>query len=141
MAYLAFLYFCDLTLVLKYKKASYAIENVSEKDLSKIIKEFDKIGKLPYEKKRPKYEPTHSYFHLVRQLVKCMMRSDKLNRHDHGSYTEVTAPSSNINDTDEEESKEIIVHKTLSENSSKDVSDSRNIVNETLSQNNSADVQ
>ena len=27
----------------KYKKASYAIGNVSEKDLSKIIKEFDKI--------------------------------------------------------------------------------------------------
>ena len=37
----------------KYKKARYAIGNVSEKDLSKIIKEFEKIGKLPYEKKRP----------------------------------------------------------------------------------------
>ena len=31
----------------KYKKARYAVGNVSEKDLSKIIKEFDKIGKLP----------------------------------------------------------------------------------------------
>ena len=30
----------------KYKKARYAIGNVSEKDLSKIIKEFEKIGKL-----------------------------------------------------------------------------------------------
>ena len=32
----------------KYKKARYAIGNVSEKDFSKIIKEFEKIGKLTY---------------------------------------------------------------------------------------------
>ena len=70
-----------------------------------------------------------------------MMISDKLNRYDHGSYMEMTAPSSNINVTDEDESKEIIVHETLSENSSKDVSESeRNIFNKTLSQNNSMDV-
>ena len=31
----------------KYKKARHAIENVSKKDLSKIIKEFEKIGKVP----------------------------------------------------------------------------------------------
>ena len=69
------------------------------------------------------------------------MRSDKLNRHDHGSYAEKTAPSSNVNVTDEDESKEIIVHKNLSENQSKDVSKSEcNIVHKTLSQNNSADV-
>ena len=42
----------------KYKKARYAIKNVSEKDLSRIIKDFEKIDKLPYEKKRPKHEPT-----------------------------------------------------------------------------------
>ena len=46
----------------KYKKARYAIGNVSKKDLSKIIIEFDKFDKLPYEKKRPKHEPTDSYF-------------------------------------------------------------------------------
>ena len=34
----------------KYKISRYAIGNVREKDLSKIIKEFEKIGKLPYEK-------------------------------------------------------------------------------------------
>ena len=89
----------------KYKKARYAIGNVSEKDLSKIIKEFEKIGKLTYEKKRPKHETTHSYFHLVRQLEKCMMISDKLNRYDHGSYREKNSHSSNINVTDEDESK------------------------------------
>ena len=53
----------------------------------------------------------------------------------------MTAPSLNVNVTDEEKSKEIIVHETLSENNSKDVSKSkRNIVNETLPQKNSADV-
>ena len=66
-----------------------------------------------------------------------MMRYDNLNWHNHSSYTEITASSSNVNVTDEEESKEIIVHKTLSKNISTDVSKSEcNIVNKTLSQNN-----
>ena len=39
-----------------------AIVNVSKKDISKIIREFDKFKKLPYEKKGPKHEPTDSYF-------------------------------------------------------------------------------
>ena len=69
-----------------------------------------------------------------------MMRSDNLNWYNHGGYTEMTAPSSNVNFTEEEESKQIIVHETLSKNSSTDVSESKhNIVNETLLQNNSAD--
>ena len=67
----------------------------------KVIKEFEEIGKLPYEKNIPKHEPTPSYFHLVRQIAKCMMRSDQLNQHDHGSYVEKTATSSNVNVTDE----------------------------------------
>ena len=46
----------------KYKKSRYAIGNVSEKDLSKIIREFEKFEKSPYENKRPKHEPTDSYF-------------------------------------------------------------------------------
>ena len=54
----------------KYKKARYAIGNFSKKNISKIIKEFEKIEKLPYEKKRRKHEPTESYFHLSRQLAK-----------------------------------------------------------------------
>ena len=69
------------------------------------------------------------------------MRSDEHNRHVHGSYAEETALSSNINVTDEDESKEITMHKTLSDNQSKDVSESEcNIVHETLSQNNYVDV-
>ena len=125
----------------KSKNSRYAIVNVSEKDLSKIIKEFEKIEKLPYEKKRPKHEPNDSYFHIERSLAKCMMISDNLNWHDHGGYTEINAPSLNVNVTVDDESKEIIVHKTLWENSSTDISKSeRNIINETLSQNNSADI-
>ena len=88
-----------------------------------------------------KHEPTSSYFHLVRCIAKCMIRFDEHNQHVHGSYAEETAPSSNVNVTDEDESKEIIVHRTLLENQSKDVSKSEyNIVHRTLSQNNSVDV-
>ena len=61
----------------------------------------------------PKQEPTSSYYHLVRCIAEGMMISDEHNRHVHGIYAEETAPSSN---TDEDESKEIIVHETLSEN-------------------------
>ena len=58
-----------------------------------------------------------------------------------GGYAEETAPSLNVNDTDKEESKEIIVHQPVSENLSMDVSESEcNIVHETLLQNNSSDV-
>ena len=44
----------------KFKKASYAIVNVSKKDLLKIIKEFDKLPYESYDKKRPKHEPADS---------------------------------------------------------------------------------
>ena len=60
---------------MKYKKARYAIGNVSMKDLSNKINEFEKFVKVPYLKKTPKHEPTLSYFHLVECLRKCMMRS------------------------------------------------------------------
>ena len=40
-----------------------------------------------------------------------------------GSYAEDTYPSSKVDVTDEDESKEIIVHKTLTENLSKDVNE------------------
>ena len=50
----------------KYKKASYAIGNVIQDDLSNIIREFDK---LPYKRnyrRRYKSEPTDRYFYLER---------------------------------------------------------------------------
>ena len=53
----------------------------------------------------------------------------------------MTAPSLNIYATDEDESKRIIVHETLSHSCSTNKSKSkRSIVNGTLSQKNSADV-
>ena len=107
----------------------------------KIIKAFEKIGKLTYAKRIPKHEPTSSYYHLVSCIAECMMRYDEHNCHMRGIYAEETAPSSNVNVTDTNESKEIIVHKTLWENQSMDVSESEcNIVHKTLFQNNSADV-
>ena len=70
-----------------------------------------------------------------------MMISNNLNWHDHRGYTEMTAPSLNINITDEDESKLIIVHGSLSDNCSTDVSKSkRKIVNENFLQNNYANV-
>ena len=89
----------------KYKKARYSIGNVSMKDLSNIIKEFDKIVKVPYVKRIPKHEPTSSYYHLVGCIAECMLRSDEDNQHVHGGYAEETALSSNVKDTDEDESK------------------------------------
>ena len=108
----------------KYKKSRYAIVNVSKKYLSKIDKEFDKFEKSPYEKKRPKHEPTDSYFYLARQLVKCMMISNNLNWNNHSGYTEMTVQSLNVNVMDKDESKCIIMHENLSENGSTDVSES-----------------
>ena len=74
-------------------------------------------------------------------IADCMLRSDEDNQHVCGGYAEETAPSSNVNVTDKDEPKEIIVHKTLSDIKSMDVSESEcNIVHENLSQKNSSDV-
>ena len=87
----------------KYKKARYDIKNVSMKEPSNIIKGFDKIFKVPYVKKICKHEPISIYYHLVRCIAECMMRSDEHNRHVHVSHAEETAPSLNFNVTDEYE--------------------------------------
>ena len=44
----------------QYKKARHVIGNVSKKDLSKIIRDFEKLSYESYDKKRPKHEPTDS---------------------------------------------------------------------------------
>ena len=46
----------------KYKKSRYAINNFSMKDLSNIIKEFEKLLYKGYIRKRTNYEPTDIYF-------------------------------------------------------------------------------
>ena len=60
------------------------------KDLSKIIKKFEKLPYRGYAWKRPKHEPTNSYFYLVRQIAKFMMRADTLNSHVEPLKTEMT---------------------------------------------------
>ena len=103
----------------KYKKARYSIGNVSIKDLSKIIREFEKLPYKSYEKKSPKYELIYSYFYLARQLVKFMMISDYFNSHNYPVGTEMTntknIPTSHVCSTDESELKEFSVDKTLSQ--------------------------
>ena len=71
-----------------------------------------------------------------------MMRCGENNHHVHNGYEEEMAPSSDVNDTDEDKSNNYIVHETFhkpsSENLSMDVSESEcNIVNKTLSQSDS----
>ena len=124
----------------KYKKARYAIRNISMKDLSNKIKEFENIVEVPYLKRTPKHEPTSSYFHLILCLEECMMR---FNHQVHDGYEKEMAPSSDVNDTDRDmdgyESNNSIVHDPFDEPSSEnlimDVSESEcNILNETLLQ-------
>ena len=42
------------------KMEMHAIRTVSKKELSKIIRDFEKLPYERYERKRPKYEPTDS---------------------------------------------------------------------------------
>ena len=95
-------------------------------------------------KRIPKHEPTSSYYHLVGCIAECMLRCDEDNHHVHDvhdGYDEEMAPSPNVNDMDEDKSKEFIMHEPLLENLSMDVSKSEcNIIHENLSQNNSSDV-
>ena len=74
----------------KYKNSRYAILNVSMKNLSKIIREFENLLYKSYERRRPKHEPTDSYFYLARQLAKCMTRADALNSHIYPVRIEMT---------------------------------------------------
>ena len=74
-----------------------------------------------------------------------MMRCGDNNQHVHDGYEEDMAPSSDVNDTDEDETKNFMVHEPFDESSSEnlimDVSESEcSIVNETSSQSDSSDV-
>ena len=64
---------------------------------------------------RPKHEPAESYFHLAREIAKCMMRSNKLNWYDHGGYKKTSVPYSNVIVTNKSKSKRSIVNETLSQ--------------------------
>ena len=117
----------------KVQNARYAIGNISKKEISKIIREFEEFEKLSYEKKRTKHEPTDSYFYLARQLVMCVMRSDNLNWYNHGGYMKMTALYLNVNVMNESESKCSILSEKLLHICSTNKNKSKNsIVNEPL---------
>ena len=80
----------------KYKKARYAIGNVSKKNLSKITSEFEKLPYETYDKNRPTHEPSDSHFYLARQILKCVMRADALNSHVCPVRMEITAQFSHV---------------------------------------------
>ena len=76
----------------------------------------------------PKHMPTSRYFHLVGCITECVLRYGEDNQHVHGGYEEEMAPSLDVNDTDEDESNNSIVHKPFHkpslENICMDVSES-----------------
>ena len=65
----------------KKKKSRYSITNVSIKDISNIIKEFEKLPHKSYVQKRPKHELTDSYFYLAKHIDKYMMIADAFKYH------------------------------------------------------------
>ena len=65
----------------KRKKAGYSITDVSLKEISSNIREFEKLPYEGYVRKKPKHEPTESYFYTAIHIYKCMMRSGTFNLH------------------------------------------------------------
>ena len=60
-----------------FKKARFAITEVSIKDISKIIKEFKDVHYEGYASKCYKHITTDSYFYLAIQLPNCMMNNSR----------------------------------------------------------------
>ena len=69
----------------------YDIENVSKKDLSKIMRKVEKLPYEIYENKWPNLEPTDSCFCLSIQLAKYTMRADAPNSDNYPVRTETTS--------------------------------------------------
>ena len=72
-----------------------------------------------YEIRRPKHEPTDSYFYPARQLEKFIMRYDALNSDNYPVRTEMTGakriPISHVCYMDHSKPKEFLVDETLSQ--------------------------
>ena len=68
----------------------YGITNISMKDISKILENFEKLSYKGYVRKSPKQEPNYSYFYLSKQPAKCAIISDVFNLHVDPVRTEMT---------------------------------------------------
>ena len=106
------------------------------KEISRIIREFDKFPYKCYKRRRIKQEPTDSYFCQAIQLVKCMMRADALNLHVYPVRMEMTGmkqiPVSHVCLTDKSESEEFLVEKTLSQVCSTVEDESKSIIDDEI---------
>ena len=85
-----------------------------------------------YVRIRPKYEPTDSYFYLLRHIAQCMMRADDFNSHVDSIRTKMTVmqqiPISHVCGLDESKSKGIIADKNLSQVCSTEKSESDSVI-------------
>ena len=82
-----------------------------------MIKDFEKSPYKGYVQKRPKHEPTNSYFYIARQLAKCMMRYDAINSYIDPVRTKMNGTKhiliSHVFSMDKSESKEFLTKKNL----------------------------
>ena len=114
------------------KNSRYAITNVSIKDISNIIKKFERFTYKGYVRNRPKHKPTDSYFYLARQLAKYMMRSNAFNSLVELVRTEMTGMKQitilNVCDLDERKPKEIFSDEKLSQVCSMDEGELESVI-------------
>ena len=113
------------------KKARYAITNVSMRDILKIINGLENFPYKGYVQKRPKHEPTESYFYLERQLSKYTTRYYAFNSHVDPVRTELTVikhiPILHVCDLEKSESKGILADENLLQVCSADKSKSKSV--------------
>ena len=116
----------------KKKNTRYAITNFSSRDISNNINEFEKFTYKGYVRNRPKHEPTDSYFYLSRHISKCMIRVDVFNSHIEPVRTKITGtqkiPISHVCDSNDSESKRIIVDENLLKVCSTDEKESESVI-------------
>ena len=102
------------------------------KVLSNILRDFEKLPYKSYKMRRPKHDPTDSYFYLARQLAKCMMIADTLNSHVYPVRTKMTGTKqiliSQRFSTDESKPEEFLADENLSQVCSMDEDESKIII-------------
>ena len=114
------------------------------KDLSNKIIEVEKFVKVPHLKKTPKHEPTLSYFHLVKCLRNCMMRSGENNHHVHKGYKKEMASSLDVKNMDEDKNEDESnnpIARSFDEPSAENLMTDCNIVNATTELNYEDDIK
>ena len=99
------------------KNTRYAITHVIMKDLSNIIKDFEKLPYKGYVQNSTKHEPTDSYFYIAIHLAKCMIKANDFNSYVDPVRVKITGKQhiqiSHVCDSDEIKSKGIIVVKNI----------------------------